>query len=221
MAIRKGLEYVNFCLSGAQQERTNSACGVFVRFSRWPPSAGLFAISIKSHEPHLGGRSSFRVHIIPKRPRPDQIHTCFQTLLLALMISIGAGKTICSSAPKRAAQLSRAAAPLFYQVHTPGLGYSAALRVAAVAHLTRQPSPSRRDFSTSRAAQLRDYFPAKETAFIRRTPPAWPHPGYTDQELLSIVPEHREPKTLGDWTAWKLVRLCRYVRDIETPSARR
>lgn len=51
---------------------------------------------------------------------------------------------------------------------------------------------------------------------IRRTPPAWPHPGYTDQELLSIVPEHREPKTLGDWTAWKLVRLCRWCMDKAT-----
>jgi hypothetical protein len=68
-----------------------------------------------------------------------------------------------------------------------------------------------RYFSTTPATQLRDFFPEKETAYIRKTPPSWPHHGWTEQEMLSVVPEHREPKTVGDWLAWKLVRIARYI----------
>lgn len=75
----------------------------------------------------------------------------------------------------------------------------------------RLTSQQPRHFSTTPATQLRDFFPEKETAYIRQTPPSWPHQGYTEQEMLSVVPEHREPKTVGDWLAWKLVRIARYV----------
>lgn len=117
------------------------------------------------------------------------------------MIYLEAGKKFCSCSPRQVTQLSRAVAPLFSQAHVAGLGYSVGLRAAAAS--------SSRHFSTTRANQLRDFFPPKETAYIRQTPPAWPHHGYTDQEMLSITPEHRKPKTLGDWLAWRLVRLCR------------
>jgi len=115
------------------------------------------------------------------------------------MIPAQVNSRLCS--PKQVIQLGRVAAPL-YQTHTLLLAYPAGLRLAAVTH---QP----RHFSTTRPAQLRDFFPAKETAFIRQTPPAWPHHGWTEQEMLAVVPEHREPRTVGDWIAWKLVRLCR------------
>lgn len=75
----------------------------------------------------------------------------------------------------------------------------------------RLASQQPRHFSTTPATQLRDFFPEKETAYIRKTPPSWPHQGYTEEEVLSVVPEHREPKTVGDWLAWKLVRIARYV----------
>jgi hypothetical protein len=127
------------------------------------------------------------------------------------MISFEASKKICS--PKQAAQLSRAVAPFLYQAHVVGLGYPATIRVAAITHqsrASRQPAPSgRRNFSTTSANQLRDVFPAKDTAFIRRTPPAWEHPGYTEEEMLAVTPGHRPPETVGDWVAWKLVRFAR------------
>lgn len=31
-----------------------------------------------------------------------------------------------------------------------------------------------------------------------------------------MEPAHREPKTIGDWVAWKLVRLCRWGMDFVT-----
>jgi hypothetical protein len=59
----------------------------------------------------------------------------------------------------------------------------------------------RRVFSTSPMHQMRDFFPAKETEQIRETLPAWPHHGYTEEEMLAVVPAHRKPVTWGDYFA--------------------
>jgi len=126
----------------------------------------------------------------------------------------GPSRTICCGSPKQAARLGRSVAPLLYQAHTVGLGYPAAIRVADIARqsaASHQPSHATgtRNFSTTSANLLRDVFPAKETAYIRKTPPAWAHPGYTEEEMLAVTPAHRPPKTVGDWVAWKLVRFAR------------
>ncbi|KAK0746843.1 alternative oxidase [Schizothecium vesticola] len=113
------------------------------------------------------------------------------------MLSLRSSSRLCS--PK---QLSRA-------VQVSVLSSPAGLRLTS--HV-QQP----RHFSTTPATQLRDFFPEKETAYIRKTPPSWPHHEWTEQEMLSVVPEHREPKTMGDWLAWKLVRIARWGTDIAT-----
>ncbi|KAK3943264.1 AOX1 alternative oxidase mitochondrial precursor encoded by the AOX protein [Diplogelasinospora grovesii] len=128
------------------------------------------------------------------------------------MISTQVNTRLCS--PKQATQLGRALAPLcLHQVSV--LGNPAALRAAAAAQ-QHQHGPAPRTFSTTSAARLRDFFPPKETAYIRQTPPAWPHHGWTEQEMLAVVPEHRKPKNVGDWVAWKLVRLARWGTDLAT-----
>lgn len=43
-------------------------------------------------------------------------------------------------------------------------------------------------------------------------PLTWPHEGWNENVLLNVVPSHREPRTFGDWVAWKIVRTCRYER---------
>lgn len=115
------------------------------------------------------------------------------------MISYRAINTrLCS--PNQVLRLGRAAAPLCYP---------AELRLATAGQ-------TQRHFSTTPPAQLRDFFPARETAYIRQTLPAWPHPGYTEEEMHAVVPEHRKPLTVSDWLAWKLVRLCRWGTDLAT-----
>lgn len=42
-------------------------------------------------------------------------------------------------------------------------------------------------------------------------PLTWPHDGWNKDVLLNVVPSHREPRTFGDWIAWKIVRTCRFV----------
>ncbi|KAK3991010.1 AOX1 alternative oxidase mitochondrial precursor encoded by the AOX protein [Cladorrhinum sp. PSN332] len=129
------------------------------------------------------------------------------------MISTTTVKVSCS--PKQVAQLKAAIAPL-YLSHTSLLAYPAGIRLASVTHQHRQQPLRSRQFSTTTTAQLRDFFPVKETAYIRRTPPAWQHHGHTEQEMLAVVPVHREPKTVSDWLAWKLVRVCRWGMDLAT-----
>lgn len=34
--------------------------------------------------------------------------------------------------------------------------------------------------------------------------------------MLDVVPAHRVPKTMSDWIAWKLVRICRVSMDFVT-----
>ncbi|KFA79631.1 hypothetical protein S40288_04087 [Stachybotrys chartarum IBT 40288] len=75
---------------------------------------------------------------------------------------------------------------------------------------------AQRLFSTTPAAQLRDIFPAKDTPHIKTTKPAWPHKGYTMDEMLAVTPAHRKPQGFTDWAAWKFVRIARFWMDIAT-----
>ncbi|KUI68900.1 Alternative oxidase, mitochondrial [Cytospora mali] len=125
-----------------------------------------------------------------------------------------ANPKLCS--PQQATQLSRAVIPLL-QTYTSSTPTSSVvgLRLTAIATSTTTSNPNQhRHFSTTPANRLRDFFPAKETANIRTTPPAWPHHGYTEAEMLAVEPGHREPVTLGDRFAWRLMRICRWGMDL-------
>lgn len=124
------------------------------------------------------------------------------------MLSTKAQVGLCS--PKQAIQLSRAIAPF---LHSSSLRYNAGLRVGLV---SISQNRSGRSFSSTPERKLRDLFPVKETEHIRQTPPAWPHHGYTEQEMLDVVPAHRPAETWGDWVAWKLMRVCRWSMDFAT-----
>ncbi|KAL1886920.1 Alternative oxidase, mitochondrial precursor [Ceratocystis pirilliformis] len=95
-------------------------------------------------------------------------------------------------------------------------------RLTANSYYTKLASPYacqgglRRGFACTAASHMRDFFPAQETKAIRTTPPAWPHHGYTYDEMHKVVPGHRKPRTAGDWAAWKFVRFCRWGMDAVT-----
>ncbi|KAI0966302.1 alternative oxidase [Xylaria arbuscula] len=130
------------------------------------------------------------------------------------MLSTRAHTTrLCS--PKQAAQLSRALTPLLLS-STSQLGNPVGIRLAFTPVASQNGNPSygsKRAFSTTPANRMRDFFPAKETEHIRETPPAWPHHGYTEAEMLAVVPAHRKPETWGDYLAWKFMRFCRWGMD--------
>ncbi|KAH8882587.1 alternative oxidase [Thozetella sp. PMI_491] len=116
--------------------------------------------------------------------------------------------------PKHVTQLGRAVGPIF-QARAAIVTSPAGLRIACLAYQGHH-GPAPRSFSTTSRAQLKDFFPSKETGYIRQTLPAWKHHGWTEKEMLSVVAEHREPKTLGDRFAWYVVRTCKWGMDLAT-----
>lgn len=116
-----------------------------------------------------------------------------------------------AQASRHAVKLARAAALGSHSQYAP------ALRLGCCAAASHQHHViSSRHFSSSPATQLRDFFPAKDTPHIQKTTPAWPHPGYTMEEMTSVVPDHRQPRTFSDWAAWKIVRFARFMMDKAT-----
>ena len=121
------------------------------------------------------------------------------------MISPNVNPRLCS--PAQVAQLTRSVVPLC-QAQASILGLTVGFRPTPSTYPSRN-GQNRRAFSTTKAAYLKDFFPPKETALIRKTPPAWAHHGWTEDEMKSVVAEHREAQTLGDKFAWRLVRTCK------------
>ena len=72
----------------------------------------------------------------------------------------------------------------------------------------------RNNFSTSKPQQWKDnYFPAPDAPNIRVTPPAWPHPVYTYEQMNQVQVAKRECKTWSDRIALMFVRTLRWGLD--------
>ncbi|KAI0482848.1 alternative oxidase [Xylariaceae sp. FL0804] len=123
------------------------------------------------------------------------------------MLAVKAHARLCS--PNQAAKLSRVAIPLLSS--SPST-HPAGLQHGSIHH----QHGGLRQFSTTPVTRLREFFPAKETEHIRETLPAWPHHGYTEQEMLEVVPAHRKPETTGEYLVWKFMRFCRWGMDFCT-----
>jgi hypothetical protein len=80
-----------------------------------------------------------------------------------------------------------------------------------------QPLTGRRAFSfTPTNPNIKEYFPQKETEKVRRTPAAWPHPIYTEEQMRAVTVAHREAKTWSDKVALTAVKLLRWGLDTVT-----
>ncbi|BDD62837.1 Alternative oxidase, mitochondrial precursor [Monascus purpureus] len=71
-----------------------------------------------------------------------------------------------------------------------------------------------RPFSSSSLKHIRLFLPSTETENIRKTPPAWPHPIYTDEQLKQIGISHRETRNFGDKVALSAIRTLRWGFDL-------
>lgn len=72
-----------------------------------------------------------------------------------------------------------------------------------------QLSNPHRNFSTTPAPRIKEFFPPPETDNVRETPPAWPHPIYTEEQMNAVTIAHREAKNWSDWVALAAVRVLR------------
>jgi ubiquinol oxidase len=93
------------------------------------------------------------------------------------------------------------------------------LRSSYVAvHQLQANSTGLRHFSnnSNNSKQIKDFFPVTETEKVRRTPPSWPHPVYSYNEMEDVVVAHREAKTYSDKVALIAVKLLRWGLDKAT-----
>lgn len=72
----------------------------------------------------------------------------------------------------------------------------------------------RKNFSTTPRTQWKETFPAPDAPTIRKTPPAWPHPIYTYDQMTSVQVAQRECKTWSDRIALGFVRTLRWGLDV-------
>lgn len=71
-----------------------------------------------------------------------------------------------------------------------------------------------RNFSTTRPAQWREFFPKPDAPTIKETQAAWPHPVYTEDQVNKVQVAHRDCKTFSDRFALALVKTLRWGLDL-------
>ncbi len=86
----------------------------------------------------------------------------------------------------------------------------------------RQYGAPRRQFSVTPQRHLKsssnllikEFFPVKESEHIKKTPPAWHHPIYSEEQMNLVGPSHRATRNWSDWVALIMVRVLRGGLDL-------
>jgi ubiquinol oxidase len=104
----------------------------------------------------------------------------------------------------------RVASQLLKTAHT-----SARPTFVAVQHVHSAPS-NQRYFSSTEKPQDRKFFEKATTEKVRKTPAAWPHPVYNEEQMNAVVVAHREATTTSDRLALAAVKVLRSGLDFAT-----
>lgn len=108
----------------------------------------------------------------------------------------------------------RAAAQLLKTLN----GYNAGLRPTfiAVQHIQLAPASQRHFSSSPHSPKIKEFFEKTPTEKVRKTPSAWPHPAYTEEQMRQVTVAHREAKTFSDKVALTAVKVLRWGMDLAT-----
>ncbi|KAJ4992502.1 alternative oxidase [Stagonosporopsis vannaccii] len=82
-------------------------------------------------------------------------------------------------------------------------------------HVQLAPA-SQRHFSSSESPKIQKFFEKKETDMVRRTPAAWPHPDFSEEQMNSVKVAHRETQTTSDKAALVATKILRWGLDVAT-----
>lgn len=83
--------------------------------------------------------------------------------------------------------------------------------IAITAHSSLQ-----RPFTSSKSPRIKEYFEKQPTEKVRKTPAAWPHPAYTEEQMNQVAVAHREATTFSDKVALTAVKILRWGLDFAT-----
>ncbi|KAJ4383615.1 inducible alternative oxidase 2 [Didymella sp. IMI 355093] len=84
-----------------------------------------------------------------------------------------------------------------------------------VRHVQLAPA-SQRHFSSSESSKVQKFFESKETELVRRTPAAWPHHEFNEEQMNAVTVVHRETQTKADKAALVAVKILRWGLDVAT-----
>ena len=95
--------------------------------------------------------------------------------------------------------------------------------IALTQHHSQQLS-SRRHFTTTKPLTfkssgnwlIKEFFPQPDNPHINRTPPAWPHPLYTQEQMDAVTIAHRETNNWSDKVALTMAKILRWGLDRAT-----
>ncbi|KAH7080665.1 alternative oxidase-like protein [Paraphoma chrysanthemicola] len=79
-----------------------------------------------------------------------------------------------------------------------------------------QTPASQRPFTSSNSPRIKEFFEKKETEKVRKTPAAWAHPLYTEEQMNAVTVAHREAQTMSDKVALIAVKFMRWGLDVAT-----
>ncbi|KAF9696568.1 hypothetical protein EKO04_005556 [Ascochyta lentis] len=94
---------------------------------------------------------------------------------------------------------------------------NSSVRPAFVILRNAQLAPTtQRHFSSSESPKVQKFFEKKETEMVRRTPAAWPHPEFSENQMGAVEIAHREPQTRSDKAALLATKVLRWGLDKAT-----
>lgn len=83
-----------------------------------------------------------------------------------------------------------------------------------VQHFQLTPTTQRTFTSSPSSPKIKEYFEKKPTEKVLKTPSAWPHPVYTEEQMRQVVVAHREAKNTADRLALTAVKILRWGMDL-------
>ncbi|KAH7410357.1 alternative oxidase-domain-containing protein [Phaeosphaeria sp. MPI-PUGE-AT-0046c] len=107
----------------------------------------------------------------------------------------------------------RAATRILKTANISSIGYRSTFVV--VQHIQLAPI-SQRHFSSSSSPKIKEFFEQKTTDKVRKTPAAWSHPAYTEEQMNAVIVAHREAETVSDKIALLAVKFMRWGLDTAT-----
>ncbi|KAF1916364.1 alternative oxidase-like protein [Ampelomyces quisqualis] len=83
-------------------------------------------------------------------------------------------------------------------------------------HIQLAPTSQRHFSSSPNSPKIKEFFEQKQTEKVRKTPAAWEHPVYTEEQMNAVVVAHRKAETTSDKVALLAVKFMRWGLDFAT-----
>ena len=110
----------------------------------------------------------------------------------------------------------RSAAHILKTLNHGPITAASSVRLPSICLQRQRMTPTRRQFSTSKRASIKEFFPEPDAPNIKKTEAAWAHPVYTYEQMEAVKVAHRQAKNWPDYVAIGVMRVFRWGMDTAT-----